>query len=59
VVAARPIDKSPEGFTWTEVRPALLAGGGFALVTAAACSPGGTVVNLALAAIQFTLAFTD
>ena len=41
------------------VRPALLAGGGFALVAAAASSPGGTVANLALAAIEFTLALTD
>lgn len=41
------------------VRPALLAGGGFALVAAAASSPGGTVANLALAAIQFTLALID
>jgi hypothetical protein len=38
------------------VRPALLAGGGFALAAAAASSPGGTVANLALAAVAFTLA---
>lgn len=41
------------------VRPALLAGGGFALVAAAASSLGGTIANLALAAIQFTFALTD
>ncbi|MDH3259897.1 MAG: hypothetical protein OEM81_11535 [Acidimicrobiia bacterium] len=37
---------------------ALLAGGGFALVAAGASSPGGTIANLALAAVQFTLALT-
>ncbi len=37
------------------VRPALLAGGTFALVVAFFSSPGGTVGNLLLAAIQFAL----
>ena len=41
------------------VRPALLAGGGFALVAATASSPGGTVANLAIAAVAITLALTD
>lgn len=40
------------------VRPALIAGGVFALVAAAASSPGGTVANLALAALLATLALT-
>jgi hypothetical protein len=41
------------------VQPALLAGGGFALVAAAASNPGGTIANLALVALQFALALTD
>ncbi len=40
------------------VGPALLVGGGFAVVVAIFSSPGGTAGNLALAAIQFALAFT-
>jgi hypothetical protein len=40
------------------VQPALIAGGGFALVGAAASSPGGTVANLAMAVALFTLAVT-
>lgn len=40
------------------VGPALLAGGVFALVVAFFSSPGGTVGNLVLAAIQFALALS-
>jgi hypothetical protein len=40
------------------VGPALVAGSGFALVAAMASSPGGAVANLALAAIQISLALT-
>lgn len=40
------------------VGPALLLGGLFALVVAMFSSPGGTIGNLALAAIQFVLAAT-
>ncbi len=40
------------------VQPGLVAGGGFALVGAAASSPGGTVANLAMAAVLFILAVT-
>lgn len=40
------------------VTPALMAGGGFALVVALFSSPGGTVANLGLAALQFALALT-
>lgn len=38
------------------VKPALIAGGSFALVAALASSPGGTVGNLLLAGIRFALA---
>jgi len=41
------------------VRPALLAGGGFAFVAAAASSPGGTVAGLAVGVVAFLLALTD
>ena len=40
------------------VRPALLAGGSFALAVAFFSSPGGAVGNLTLAAIQYSLALT-
>lgn len=40
------------------VRPALLAGGTFALAVAFFSSPGGTVGNLVLAAIQYALALS-
>lgn len=40
------------------VTPALIAGGTFTLAAALASSPGGTVGNLILAAIQYALAFT-
>jgi hypothetical protein len=38
------------------VSPALIAGGSFAVIAALASNPGGTVGNLILAGIQFTLA---
>lgn len=40
------------------VVPALWAGGTFATVAAFASSPGGTIANLTLAVIQFSLAIT-
>jgi hypothetical protein len=40
------------------VRPALIAGACFALIAAAASNPGGTVANVALAALLITLALT-
>ena len=39
------------------VKPALIAGGTFAVVAALASNPGGTAGNLLLAGIQYALAF--